>query len=276
MKLKKCLKEWYKFMIITTSYNPDKKVLERVDLIAKEINGTYVKRNKQSIQNLMKNFNINELIVVENEHSKYFSTKMEQPFFLHPNMATLRINRLKQGDNDVMVQIADLKAGDSFLDCTIGLGSDSIVASYIAGPVGKVVGFESQSILAVLVKDGMSRGWRTGADVNSAMKRIEVINDHHLDGLKALPDKSFDIVYFDPMFRYAINKSSPINPLRYLANPDPITYEAINEAKRVARRKVILKENCKSNEFERFGFERISRSSSITYGVITVNGDDYR
>lgn len=258
-------------MIITTSIDPNSDTMSRVDEFAKHLNGIYVNRDKKSILEIMNIYNSDELIVIEKMYAKYYNRNhLSNPFFFHPSMATLRINRLKQGDNDLMIQIAELKNGDSFLDCTLGLASDSLVASYIVGPKGKVTGLESENILAAIVKDGLKNTSYEDKDLNEAMRRIEVININHLDKLKTLPEKSFDVVYLDPMFRLGFNKSTPIYPLRTLANQDSLLNETIIEARRVAKRYVILKETTRSREFERLGFKKIVRSSSVTFGVITI------
>lgn len=257
-------------MIVTTSYKSNEGIINRATSISRALGSIYVERNNRSIQTLLDIFNDDEIIIVEKGKSKYLSREMETPFFFHPSIAILRINRLKQGDNDLMVNIAELKQGDTFLDCTLGLATDSIVASYIVGELGNVVGFESQSILSTLVSDGLQEGWEKDKKIDEAMKRINVLNQNHLEGLKSLPDNSFDIVYFDPMFRKGIHKSSSMNPLRSIANDEALSKEVIKEAVRVAKRRVILKENKKSNEFERLGFRPISRSANITFGVISI------
>ncbi|KXG43476.1 class I SAM-dependent methyltransferase [Tepidibacillus infernus] len=263
-------------MIVTTSYEPDQEMILRAINIARQVGGQFIERGKFSLLELNKSYNTRETIVIEKELTKYYSTETENPFFFHPSMATLRINRLKQGDNDIMVDISKLKLGDTFLDCTLGFASDSIVASFVVGSTGKVVGIESQPIISAIVQDGLNQGWPKDKDIDQAMKRIEVLTKHYLPTLKIFPSKSFDVVYFDPMFRQGQRKSSSMNPLRKLANAEPIQVEAIEEAKRVAKRMVILKEHIYSREFERLGFTPIHRSSSITYGIINVNGDEQK
>ncbi|TCS83039.1 class I SAM-dependent methyltransferase [Tepidibacillus fermentans] len=256
-------------MIVTTAYDPDQSTLSRAFEITALLNATFIKRKKQSLNAL---FELDqEIIIVEKESAKYYVNEQQQPFFFHPSMAVLRINRLQKGDNDILVSLSQLKSGDTFLDCTMGLGSDSIVASYIVGERGRVVGIESEPVIGILVKDGLQRGWKQDPDIDAAMKQIEIRLSDHLEFLKLLPDQSFDIVYFDPMFRKGVKKSSSIAPLRKLANSNPLTIETIEQAKRVAKRAVVLKENKNSKEFERLGFTKISRSSSTTYGIIKVD-----
>ncbi len=258
-------------MIITTSFNPNQKILKRVNEFIVSLNCIFIDRDKKSLVQIMQDCNTDELIVIEKKHAKYYKKdNMKSPFFFHPSMAALRINRLKQGDNDLMIKISELKYGDSFLDCTLGLASDAIVASFVVGNEGRVVGLESEGVLATIVKDGLNTSYYKNNDLNEAMRRIEVINANHIDRLKLISDNSFDIVYLDPMFRLGVNKSSPINSLRTIANYDSLLKETITEARRIAKRKVILKEVTTSKEFKRLGFSKIVRSSSTTYGVISI------
>ena len=106
--------------------------------------------------------------------------------------------------------------------------------------------------------------------VIEAMRRVEVVTADYFDYLKTCADKSFDVVYFDPMFRHAINKSSGINPIRPLADNRPLEIISVREACRVARRCVVMKENSRSTEFERLGFKIADggKYSSISFGVI--------
>lgn len=105
--------------------------------------------------------------------------------------------------------------------------------------------------------------------MTAAMRRIEVVNTDAFDYLRAKPDNAFDVVYFDPMFRHPLLQSENMNPLRYAADHDPVSEEMMAEARRVARRRVVLKETSKSTEFARLGFPEIAggRYSPVHYGV---------
>ncbi|MBQ1913638.1 MAG: protein-L-IsoD(D-D) O-methyltransferase, partial [Selenomonadaceae bacterium] len=94
------------------------------------------------------------------------------------------------------------------------------------------------------------------------------------DFLREQPDKSFDVVYFDPMFRHPLMESENLNPLRAVADHRPVSLEAISEAKRVARHRVVLKENSRSLEFARLGFTKMAggQYSKIRYGVYETMG----
>ena len=90
--------------------------------------------------------------------------------------------------------------------------------------------------------------------------------------LKQLEDQSFDVVMFDPMFRKTVKQSSAMQMLKPLANPAPLDQESVEEAVRVARRAVLLKERPKSGEFERLGFTIVKVSSHYAWGVIRKGG----
>ena len=53
---------------------------------------------------------------------------------------------------------------------------------------------------------------------------------------------SFDVVYFDPVFHEPIRESLSMTDLRALAHKDGVTQEALQRARRVARRTVVIKQ----------------------------------
>lgn len=241
---------------------------ERAKQLAKEINITYIPRNKKSLDTLINEHNANGALVVT--ASEVFYTDGIEIFKYHPSIAKIRIKALKNGKTDQMVKSMDLKKGMSVLDCTLGLGADAVVASYITGPPGKVTGLESIAVISVVIKSGLQIYKGGGKELTEAMRRVQVINEDHLRFLKNSLDNSYDIVYFDPMFRTPQTRSPAIKPLRHLADQQPLSNEAVKEGLRVARRRVILKEARKSNEFARLGFERIEggKNSFVAYGII--------
>ena len=196
----------------------------------------------------------------------------DEKFFFHPSMAKNRLGLYrKKGIPDLMVRVCDIQPGDKILDCTLGLGADAIVAAYFAKT--DLVGLESAVPLARVVKWGMKMYSTPFPWLEEAIKRIQVIPRDHQSYLEECPSDSFDIVYFDPMFQQPLLKSQPLNPLRKLADHRPLTEDSIEQACRVARKKVVLKERSDSLEFERLGFQKLVRGSNklIAYGTITVN-----
>ena len=73
------------------------------------------------------------------------------------------------------------------------------------------------------------------------LQRIEIIHAEASAFLKTLPENSFEAVYFDPMFRQPVRKSSEMVPLRPLAFSEPLTLEMVELALHAAPR-VVIKE----------------------------------
>ncbi|GIM47920.1 hypothetical protein DNHGIG_34690 [Collibacillus ludicampi] len=244
---------------------------EQVNLarhFAELLHGCYVERGNRSIETLLHELGTDMLLVCGERVTLY---RDKQEFFFHPSMAVVRIKRLLSGDHDVLIEQSGVQPGDTVVDCTLGLGADAIVFSHAVGKTGRVIGVEANPILAALVRYGMQTEVTTIPEVDAAMRRIHVHQGDHWAFLQSLPDRSVDIVYFDPMFRKTVQDSASIAPLRVIAERAPLRMEAIEEAKRVARKAVVLKERRKSGEFQRLGFpppER--RSGSVTYAKIEL------
>lgn len=194
-------------------------------------------------------------------------------FFFHPNLAQLRLKNLRLGQGDHLVEAMALAPGMRVLDATLGLATDATVASFAVGAEGKVTGLESSPLIAAVVSHGLKHFKAVNYPLQEAMRGIEVIHTDYLAYLKQTPDKTFDAVYFDPMFRHPFMASSHLNPLRSLADHRPVSGEAVREACRVAKRRVVLKESSHSEEFQRLGFTKIvgGRYSKIHYGIIEVS-----
>ena len=157
----------------------------------------------------------------------------------HPGMGALRAKRLAIGETvtgDPFLAAARLRPGDAVLDCTLGLGADALVAATAVGPAGRVTGLESSAALAAWTGEGFARL------AVEAASRVQVECADHAAWLEAAPDRSFDVVVFDPMFRHARPATPEFDLLRRLADPWPLTRGALDRARRVARRGVLVKD----------------------------------
>ncbi|MFT8321034.1 MAG: class I SAM-dependent methyltransferase [Bacillus sp. (in: firmicutes)] len=257
-------------MIVTTSGRTDAKHIELAAAIADELEFFYIERRKKSVELLKKEYNDDVLVIGRNRY-ELFMKDTDKPFFFHPNSAVFRIKRLQKNEWDPFVEATNLCKGKSFLDCTIGLGSDSIVASYLTGEEGTVFGMEGSKTIAFLVKKGL-QAWRTDSEeTNDAMKRVNIIHSLALTDLKKRETDSVDCVYFDPMFEEEIQSSDGISSLRRLAVYDELTKETIEEALRVAKERIVLKDHFRSKRFQKFGFSvKKRKSSKFHYGIIKV------
>jgi 16S rRNA G966 N2-methylase RsmD len=261
---------------VTTTLAESDEELIKAGKVSRELNIPLLPRKNAGLNKLVHQQGLEGILVVSRERIIYSYPGGE--FFFHPGMAKLRINEILNGKTDQMIKALDPSPGSTILDCTLGLGSDAIVASFI-NDTGEVTGIECSPILSLIVREGLagySRGVSQG--LKKAMRRITVKCANYNDYLKNLPDRSVDIVYFDPMFRNPGKKSSAMEAMRPLTDKSPLSRDAIEEALRVARRRVVIKETSSSAEFARLGFDKITggKYSPVAFGVIEKGGDGHR
>lgn len=256
---------------VTTARKWNKDTIQLAQKTAAKLGIEYAQRQRLSIDEVRDRCHVDFVLVVK-QNKLVLDTPAGELFF-HPNMAHLRLKNIRTGEGDRMIEAMDLKPGMSVLDCTLGFGADSIVASYVVGLEGSVIGIESQPLIETVVSYGMQHyqndSWR---DIE-AMRRVKTVCTNSLDYLKKQPDNSVDVVYFDPMFRHPLMDSTSLDPLRIVANHAPLTTEHIKEAQRVACHRIVFKENSRSGEFARLGFTRIEggKYSKVHYGIIAFN-----
>lgn len=256
--------------IVTTARRPSVDTENLAAGTAARLGIEFVERGDFSLDALKKIHGVENILIAKNNLLSIEAVGGE--IFFHPNTAHLRIKNIRRGEGDRLISAGKIKSGDKILDCTLGLGSDAIVESFVVGAGGGVTALEINPALAEVVRYGMKNFAADTAAVVEAMRRVEVVTADYAEFLRAAADDSFDVVYFDPMFRHALEKSSAINPIRAVANHAPLELEAVREACRVARRCVVMKENSRSTEFERLGF-RIAdggRYSPVAFGVIEL------
>ncbi|HSB19701.1 MAG TPA: class I SAM-dependent methyltransferase [Anaeromyxobacteraceae bacterium] len=172
-------------------------------------------------------------------------------------MGLLRAKRLRAGERDTrdpFLGAAALRPGESVLDCTLGLCADALVASAAVGPSGEVVGLESSPALALLAEEGLRRLPDEAAD------RIQVRRADAAELLPALPPRSFDLVVFDPMFRHRRAQAPGFDLVRRLGDPRPLAAETLAQARRVARRAVLVKDGTPGWDLARLGLTPLPSS----------------
>ena len=254
--------------IVTTAYRPTEETKRCAKDTAQVLGLTVAERNKRPIYKLHKELAA-DVIVCKKERLELYPVGQSEPFFFHPNSAAFRSKRPLA--SDPLIEVSGLVSGDSFLDCTLGMASDALIASLVVGDEGRVVGCESDPIIGHIVREGLKR-YTDMPQLHESMRRIEVVSTDALDYLKAHGDDSFDVIYMDPMFTEQITEASNFAPLRSNADHGQLTAEWVEEAKRVAKKSVVLKAHFRSNDFEAFGFKRRVRpNTKFHFGVIYPN-----
>ena len=257
-------------LVVTTVQHPSEDINTFAMHIAAMLNIPFSMRARQSLMAIKINYQVENIIVV-GQKGPLVNTPGGDYFF-HLSMAELRIKNILNGQHDHMISAMSLEAGMSVLDCTLGLATDAIVASFVVGNTGTVFGLETSQVVAFIASYGLQHFQTDEQYLTEALRRISVTHAHSYKYLTTLADNSYDVVYFDPMFRHPIHSSSNVKPLRYLADNSPLPKNTLKEACRVAKQRVVVKEASKSNEFTRLGISTVygGKYSSVNYGVLEI------
>ena len=178
----------------------------------------------------------------------------------------LRVTAVQAGRADRLLNVSDLQPGDRFLDCTCGLGADAIVAAHAVGSDGQVDALETSALLATVVTDGMAHGDHRNPALVAAMRRVVVRHATAEHVLATLPSQSWDVVYFDPMFDTPVEATTSLGLVRLLAAPDVPSRATLTEARRVARRCVVVKDSATGTLLERLGVPVVTTRRHVRYG----------
>ena len=229
-------------MIITTSLRENESLIARAQELASELGADYQPRRKLSLSKCLERFG--PFYLLYKDRLSFVNADVSELSF-HPDTAVLRI----KAPHDALVNLLG-SSTKSILDTTMGLASDSLV---MAAAGNKVTALESQEVIFQVVS-------------------IKAIKSDSLSFLKYQADHSFDIIYADPMFSETIKESENLQAIKPLANGSRLTEELLNEAKRVAREKIIIKAHFRDTVFEELGFERQVRpNQKLHYGVMDLS-----
>jgi 16S rRNA (guanine1516-N2)-methyltransferase len=234
-------------LAVTTPFDPSPEVLARARAAAERRALPFHPRASRSLAEVAVATEAEALLVL-GAHASLWVDGVEQRW--HPGMGALRAKRLARGERtttDSFLEAARLRPGDAVLDCTLGLGADALVAATAVGAGGRVVGLESSAPLAAWAGEGFARL------PGEAAARVEVVAADHAAWLEAAPDRSFDVVVFDPMFRHGRAAAPGFDLLRRLGDARPLSREALDRARRVARRGVLVKDGTPGWDLARLG-----------------------
>jgi len=208
----------------------------------------FAPRRRRPLREVAAEAGVEALLVLGARQAAFWDGREERRW--DPGMGLLRAKRLRNGERttrDSFLEAAQLRSGEQVLDCTLGLGADALVAAEAVGPEGKVVGVESSPALALLAEEGLRRL------ADPAAARIQVRAGEAGAILATLPSRSFDLVAFDPMFRHAREEPPGFDLVRRLGDAWPLAPEALAQARRVARRAVLVKDGTPGWDLARLG-----------------------
>lgn len=258
-------------MIITTAFNELEEHVVKAQSLALQLGVRYYPRQKKTINNLLATTKSPVLVVNSNRGLSYYERADEEVFF-HPNMAFHRIKQLAISGEDSFVSACKLKPGMTFFDGTFGLGSDSLVASYVVGKAGDVVAVEKSLPLWIIVSEGLNFYAQQNPLWAPLIQRLKVRQADNLDYLRQCDPGSFDVIYFDFMFARPVEVSTGIGVIKPLAIYDIITKEHVKVAQRVAKERVVVKASYPKKTLAELGFkiEKANQRRHFFYATLEV------
>ena len=252
--------------VVTTSYNADAETIELAKSLANKFEVKYVRRNH--ISKYLKSGRIDFYYVIDKNGMLKIQWK-DGEFFFHQGISKIRMENIKHGKKDYIIESVKPESTDIIYDATFGLGSDAILMAHFAK---KVIGTEGSEHIYRVVKWGLKRYVSDEGWINDAIKKIELINANYKDFIRKQEDESFDIVYCDPMFENPIYESNTLNPLRSFAIYEPLNVDDLLHMLRIARKRVVIKTLVKDKLYiqikKYFSKEFIAKKSGVVYGII--------
>lgn len=234
---------------------------------AEQLGAEFVSRpHNMSVEEILRQHNLAALIVGEKQGPRIHS--VSGSFAYHPGMAVLRLEQLKRGAKEHLIEALALAPGKRVLDATLGLAADAALAAYVVGENGSVIGLEASPLLHFAVSYGLKHYVAEDMDLTQAIRRIQPVQALAADFLAQCAPDSFDVVYFDPMFRHPVQGAKGMDALRPLAYEAPLDVRTLALAKRIASR-VVIKER---SEYilRQYGCTQFigGRYSRVKYGVL--------
>ena len=241
--------------------------IETAKAMAAQLGVAYVERpHNQVLEAFMAAQGLAAVIVLEKDGPRIHSE--HGTFAYHPGMAEIRVQQLLRGAPDHLVRARDLHPGARVLECTRGLASDAAVAACVAGPTGRVVGLEASLLLHFAVQHGLAHYECKTPLLTAALRRVEAVHAVAAEYLATCAPNSFDVVYFDPMFRHPVQGSKAMEALRPLSLEEPLARSTVELALKVAPR-VVIKERSEYLLAE-YGCQEYvgGKYSRIKFGII--------
>lgn len=253
-------------VVITTDRKPTPEMVKEAEELSKKLRAPLVKRRHDTINAIKRRFKKN-VLVVNRDLTLTLHTLKGQKLFFHPGLFKIRLLNYLSGGKEAMVEAMDLKEGDTVLDCNLGLAQDALLSAFVTKR--EVVGVEKDPVIYEIVKRGLERYKPKGKlkVAEFAFKLVKPVLGDNYEFLKSQPDKSYDIVYFSPMFIKPKWHCSVMSPFREVAVKDFVSPETLREAERVAKRRVVIKVNKGVKELFPFleDYELQGSSTNVEY-----------
>ena len=145
--------------------------------------------------------------------------------------------------------------------------------SWFLGEEGKVTSLEKSTVLYEIGRVGLSSFDGGNERITKALRRIHLLHEDFRTFLQRAAPKSFDVIYFDTMFRAPVKRDvNRMEGFRRAASYDLLDEEILTLALHIARKRIIVKERPFSPLFQNSLFSSIHshQGQSTAYGVIDI------
>lgn len=258
-------------LAVTTAGNVRAEAACTVKMLAAQAGLPFIHRRNRSIGQLFREESFDRFMVwpVAGQPSLY-RRRGARPLFYHPGMGMVRIKRLCDNrEDDRLLAVTGARPGDRVLDCTAGLGSDAVVWSHAVGAQGICTALEASADIAQLFAIARATYEAGVPAFDAALRRVDLRFASFREALAALPDDSYDIVYFDPMFDATVEGSHSMQLMRDYADLTNVARTDLARASRIARRVVAIKGRRDSPLWRELGITQIDRKSGqVAYGLL--------
>lgn len=155
--------------------------------------------------------------------------------------------RLEAGWRHPLVRAMELKVGHRVLDSSLGLGTDARFMAHLTGR--PVLAVEAVPAIALLTSEGLAR---VGAPIRVVMAEATAF-------MATLPAGCVDVVHGDPMFPAGTGLTHSLDGVRSIARNAPLGEAWLEQARRVARHRVVVRDVAGGTLLEEMGAPDVLR-----------------
>lgn len=201
------------------------------------------------------------LYVVARAHDE-LRTALGGACFLQPGLLKMKLQAHAQHPLIRALRGDDERVASVF-DGTLGLAADAMHAACVLGC--DILGTEASPVLFSLLEEGLARLARELPAIARIRPRC---GEAHAE-LARLADGAVDVVVLDPMMSHPKRSTPSFEVLRDVAHNERASAALLCEARRVARRRVVLKlgQGAPLPPDAPYDFPRVERGRTVRYLV---------
>ena len=255
---------------VTTIRNSTAPIIEETKARAQVLGFPYFQR-EDTLEEMAARYQVDGFLIYGKQLPYYWNGGEEYRF--HMGTAVLRTSQMEKGNQDRLCRLLPTDDFCSVLDCTFGQAGDSSTMSWYLLGRGQVTALEKSPILYEIGRAGIAGYVDKDEKLTKAVRRISLWHQDYKTFLQQAAPKSFDVIYFDPMFHHPVKREvNDMEGFRRAASYDGLAEEVLRLAMKVARKKIIVKERPFSPLFRNGLFTEVhgKKGQTTAYGVINL------